>query len=170
MISKKMANAMNKRIAEEIYSAYLYLSMANRAAAMGLKGFANWFFVQMQEELSHAQKFYTYCLDQGHEVTFEAIPKPPAEFKTPVELFERSLEHEKMITANINKLMTLAHGENDHATAVMLQWFVTEQVEEEVSATDILQQLKMVGGSGGSLLMIDRQLAKRTFTPLQSGE
>lgn len=161
MLSKKMAAALNKRIGEEIYSAYLYLAMANRAIAMGLKGFGNWFLVQMQEELTHAQKFFSYCTDQGHEVTFEAIPKPPLEFKTAVELFEHALKHEKMITANIGKVMTLAQEENDHATAAMLQWFVSEQVEEEASATEILQKLKLAGSSGGSLLMIDHQLAKR---------
>jgi ferritin len=164
MISQKVADVMNKRVGEEIYSAYLYLSMANHATAMGLRGFANWFFVQMQEELTHARKFFEYCMDQGHEVTLDAIPKPPSEFKSALDLFERSLEQEKSVTASINKAMTLAMSENDHATATMLQWFVTEQVEEEASATEILQQLKMVGSSAGSLLMIDHQLAKRAVS------
>ncbi|MFQ6103950.1 MAG: ferritin [Candidatus Glassbacteria bacterium] len=165
MISKKMTEALNKRINEEIYSAYLYLSMASHATVIGLKGFASWFQIQVREELFHAQKIYNYVLDQDTKVTLGAIAKPPANFKSPTELFEKTLAHEKGVTAAINKVVDLARQEKDHATEAMLQWFVTEQVEEEAMANDVLQQLKLVGTDGSGLFMIDRQLATRTFTP-----
>ncbi len=165
MISKKMTKELNKRINEELYSAYLYLSMAGHSEDTGLKGFANWFGIQVQEEIAHAQKFHRYVVDQGEKVALEAIAKPLSEFKSPLDLFEKTLEHEKLVTNNINNVLELAKKENDNATAIMLQWFVTEQIEEEASANEIIQQLKLIGKDGGGLFMMDKQLATRTFTP-----
>ncbi|RMF92158.1 MAG: ferritin [Candidatus Schekmanbacteria bacterium] len=164
MISKKMAKALNDHLNKEIYSAYLYLSMQAYSENAGLKGFANWFNVQVQEELFHAQKVYKYILDQGERVILEEIEKPESNFKSPADLFNKTLEHEKAVTARINKLVDLAKKENDHATEGMLQWFVSEQVEEETSVNDIIQQLKLIGKDGSGLFMLDRELGQRTFT------
>ncbi len=165
MISKKIAKILNKRINEELYSAYLYMSMASYSDFKGLKGFVNWFNVQIEEELTHAKKFYQYVIDQGERVILDTIEKPPSNFKSPLDLFEKTLEHEKLVTSSINKALEIAKQEKDNATSIMLQWFVTEQIEEMASANDIIQQLKLVGSDGSGLFMIDKQLSTRTFTP-----
>ena len=165
MISKAMKDALNEQIREEVYSAYLYMSMSSYATCTGLPGVANWFFVQMQEELTHAQRFYNYVSSQGEQAVFEAIDKPPAKFKSALGMFEAGLAHEKHITACINKLANLARKEKDHATAILLQWFVTEQVEEEENANDVIVQLKLAGDQGGGLFMIDKELSTRVFVP-----
>lgn len=163
MISKKMTEMLNKRINEEIYSSYLYLSMAAHSNVIGLKGFANWFQVQAQEEMTHAIKFYNYVLDQGAKVILDTIAKPPSEFDSTLDLFEKTLAHEEIVTEEINKVVQYAKEENDNATFIMLQWFVTEQIEEVSSTNDIIQQLKLVGNDGSGLFMVDRQLATRTL-------
>lgn len=165
MISKKMASALNAHLNFEFYSSYIYVSMASHAHHMGLKGFANWFNVQVQEELVHVQRIYNYILNQGEKVVLEAIEKPRNKFDSPLALFEITLEHERQVTARINKLAGLARKENDHATSTMLQWFITEQVEEESAAGDIIQQLKLVGNSGNGLFLVDKELGARTFVP-----
>ncbi len=169
MISKSITEALNKRINEELYSSYLYMSMASHSHTLGLKGFANWFEIQAQEEMLHAQKFYHYVLDQGEKVILDAIDKPPSDFKSPIDLFEETLDHENKVTAAINQVVELAAKENDHATSIMLQWFVTEQIEEVATTNDIIQQLKLVGSDGSGLYMIDRQLATRTL-PQNTGQ
>jgi ferritin len=161
MISKQMAEALNDHLNKELYSAYLYMSMSSHSHHTGLKGFANWFSVQVQEELLHVQRAYGYLLDQGTKVILEAIDKPPTEFKSALDLFETTLNHEKQVTARINELVGLANKENDYATSNMLQWFVGEQVEEETSVGDIIQRLKLVGNDGTGLLMIDKELSAR---------
>jgi ferritin len=161
MISKQMAEALNDHLNKELYSAYLYMSMSSHSHHIGLKGFANWFDIQVQEELLHVQRAYGYLLDQGTKVILEAIDKPPTEFKSAVDLFETTLNHEKQVTARINELVGLANKENDYATSNMLQWFVGEQVEEETSVGDIIQRLKLVGNDGTGLLMIDKELSAR---------
>jgi len=168
MLTEKMANALNLQINRELFSAYLYLSMSSYAAHEGYKGAANWFMVQTQEELSHARMLYRYLLSQGQRVVMEAIDKPEAEFNTYQELFTKALEHEQFITRCFNELTEIARGEKDHATEIFLQWFVTEQVEEEENLNTILGELKMAGGQG--LFMIDRELTRRTFTPPPQGE
>jgi len=163
MISKKMAKALNDQVKNEIFSSYLYLSMSAWATAQGLKGFANWFYVQSKEELVHAIKFYQYILDQGENVELQAINKPENDFKNPVNVFEEVLKHEQFVTKCIYQLIDLALEERDHATNAFLQWFVTEQVEEEASAKEILDQLNLTKSDGNGIFMIDKELATRTF-------
>ena len=136
--------------------------MAGVAAHTGFKGAANWFRIQAKEEAGHAMKFYDYLIDQQAQVVLDEIKAPPSSFKSLLDMFERTLEHEKVVTQLIGGLMNLALSEKDHATAVALQWFVSEQVEEEATANEIVGQLTMVGQSSGSLLMIDHQLSKRS--------
>jgi len=164
MLSRKMNEALNDQIGAETYSAYLYLAMSSSCSALGYKGAAMWFFVQMQEELTHALRIYAYVNKQGGRVVLGAIDKPPANFGGIKQMYEAALKHEKYITDRINKLVKLARAENDHATEVFLQWFVNEQVEEEQNDMDVLSELKLAGDHGGALLMIDRELGARTFT------
>jgi len=165
MLSNNMLHALNKQINKEIYSAYLYVSMSTYSQFIGLKGFANWFMVQYNEEMEHAMKIYTYVNDQGEQVKLMAIDEPPAEFESPMDMFEKTLDHEKFITKSINELVDLATEEKDHATQIFLQWFVTEQIEEEGNDNDIINQLKLIGENGNGLLMLDRELGGRVFTP-----
>jgi len=137
--------------------------MSAWATAQGLKGFANWFYVQSKEELVHAIKFYQYILDQGENVELQAINKPENDFKNPVNVFEEVLKHEQFVTKCIYQLIDLALEERDHATNAFLQWFVTEQVEEEASAKEILDQLNLTKSDGNGIFMIDKELATRTF-------
>lgn len=161
MISKKMEKALNQQINKEIYSAYLYLAMAAHSETIGLRGFANWFRIQFNEELAHAMKFFHYVNEQGSAVELDAIEKPQAKFKSPVALFEETLKHEQFVTKSIHGLVDLAIAEKDHATNSFLKWFVDEQVEEEANAQEILGLLKMAGGQPPGLMYIDRQLAAR---------
>lgn len=165
MLNERMAEALNTQLNKEIYSAYLYLSMSAYSSFIGLKGFANWFMVQYQEEMVHAMKIYNYVDSQGAQVKLMAIEQPPTEFESALEMFEKTLEHEKFITKSINDLVNLAIEEKDHATNIFLQWFVTEQIEEEGNDNDIISKLKLVGDKGNGLFMIDRELASRVFTP-----
>lgn len=164
MLNEKMVKSINHQINRELYSAYLYISMASYADAEGLSGFANWYKIQAKEEEFHAEKMYNYVNQQGSRVLLEGIEQPPTEFSSIVDLFEKTLEHEKGVTAMINDLVKLAREENDYATESFLQWYVTEQVEEEASPTEIIQKLKFVGEDGRGLLMIDKDLATRVFT------
>jgi ferritin len=165
MISKKMVQTLNKQLNNELYSAYLYLSMSSFTTFIGLKGAANWFMVQYQEEMTHAMKFYDYLNSQGEHAQLAAIAAPPTEFGTLLSMFEQTLKHEQFITKCINDLMDQAVKEKDHATQIFLQWFVTEQIEEEGNDNDIIAQLKLVGDNTQGLMMIDRDLATRVFTP-----
>ena len=161
MLSQKMNDALNDQINKEMYSAYLYMSMSNQCNEMGLKGFTNWFMVQYHEEMYHAMKMYEYIGRQGGKVTLKAIAEPPADFTSPLDMMTRTLEHEQFVTRCINDLMETAIAEKDHATQIFLQWFVTEQVEEEENDNDIIAQLKLVKDSPHGLLMIDRDMAGR---------
>ncbi|MEC9487686.1 MAG: ferritin [Prosthecochloris sp.] len=161
MLSKALQKALNDQIQKEFYSSYLYLSMAAYAESMNLPGFAHWLKLQQQEEHGHAMKFYKYVNERGGRVELQAIEQPQAEFSSPTAMFEEVHKHEQFITASINKLYEKALKENDYATQVMLQWFIEEQVEEEASASEILETLKMAGEKGQALLMLDRQLARR---------
>jgi ferritin len=165
MLNERMAEALNTQLNKEIYSAYLYLSMSACSSFIGLKGFANWFMVQYQEEMVHAMKIYNYVDSQGGQVKLMAVEQPATEFESALEMFEKTLEHEKFITKSINDLVNLAIEEKDHATNIFLQWFVTEQIEEEGNDNDIISKLKLVGDKGNGLFMIDRELASRVFTP-----
>lgn len=161
MLSKTMQDAINDQIQKEYHSSYLYLAMAAYCETSNLPGSARWMRVQSQEELSHALKLYDHVVDRGGRVTLQAIPQPPAEYKSALDVFEKVLAHEQLVTASIHKLYALALKENDYAAQVMLQWFVTEQVEEEKSAGEVVEQMKMVGDSKNGLLMLDRGLGKR---------
>jgi ferritin len=161
MLSKTIQDAMNEQIKNELYSAYLYLSMSAYCEAANLPGCAHWMRVQAQEEVGHAMKFYEFIYERGGRVVLQAIDQPPVEFQSPLNVFEQTLEHEKKVTAMIHDLYALAVQEKDYASQAFLQWFVTEQVEEEDSATQILETLKMIGDKGHALLMLDRELGKR---------
>lgn len=161
MLNKTVERAINEQIQAELYSAYLYLSMAAYSAAANLPGFAHWMKVQSQEETEHAMKFFNYVNERGGRVVLKALDQPPVEFGSPVDLFKKVLEHEQLVTGLINDLYELAVKENDYATQVLLHWFIEEQVEEEASAAQIVETLKMAGDKGNALIMLDRGLAKR---------
>lgn len=165
MLSERMRDALNEQLNKELYSAYLYLSMSAHSTFTGLKGFANWFMVQYQEEMLHAMKIYDYINDQGEKVKLKEVAQPPTDFGSPLEMFEKTLEHEKFVTKLINDLVNLAIEERDHASTIFLQWFVTEQIEEEANDSEIIAKLKLVGKDGNGLFMVDNELAARVFTP-----
>jgi ferritin len=164
MIDTKMAQALNEQINKEMYSAYLYMSMSAYSNTTGLKGFANWFMVQYHEEMFHAMKLFEYIQRQGKEVKLEALKAPPAEFSSQLDMFTQTLAHEQYITSSINELMELAISKKDHATQIFLEWYVTEQVEEEENDNDIILQLKLIGDNAHALLMLDRELTARVTT------
>jgi len=161
MFSEKLTKEMNLQIMHEMYSAYLYLSMASHFEVNNLKGFAHWMKVQAGEELEHAMKFYEYLNDRGEKVNLEQINQPPLDFGSPQEVFKMVLEHEQEVTARINMLYGIAVGDQDFASQSFLNWFVDEQVEEEKNASEILETLKMIGDSGNSLFMFDHSLGER---------
>jgi len=165
MISQKIQDAINEQINKEFYSEYLYLSMAAYFNSEGLSGFENFFLMQAEEERFHAIKFYTFVNERGGRVYLKKIDSPDTEFDSSVAVFEKAYEHEKYVSELINKLMDLAIQENDHATKSFLNWYIDEQVEEESSMETILNKLKMIEGKGNGMLMLDKELAARTFTP-----
>ena len=161
MMHNDMAEALNAQINKELFSAYLYKAMSTEAKAKGLNGTASWLKIQAQEELAHAWKLEEYLLDQNCDVKMDSIAKPDASFTDLKDLFERILSHEKTVSASILNLVKLARKNDDVATEIMLQWFVTEQVEEEKNPTEILQKIGMIHGSTGGLYMLDKELGKR---------
>jgi len=165
MLSKKIEKALNEQLNKEMYSAYLYMSMSAHSTNIGLSGFANWFMVQYHEEMEHAMKIYNYINEQGGKVKLMAIDEPPSVFKGPMDMFQKTLKHEQFITKSINDLMDLAIKEKDHATQIFLQWFVTEQIEEEGNDNEIIDKLKLAGDKGNGLFMIDKELGARVYIP-----
>ncbi len=161
MLSKTMQDALNEQIQKEYHSSYLYLAMAAYCEASNLPGSAAWMRIQSQEELKHAMKLYDHIVDRGGRVMLQAIQQPPVEYKSALDIFEKALAHEQLVTASIHKLYALSLKENDYPAQIMLQWFVTEQVEEEKSAGLVVEQLKAVGESKTSLMLLDRHLGKR---------
>jgi ferritin len=168
-IDKKLEDAINDQINAELYSAYLYLSMASYFDASNLGGFSNWMKAQAQEEVFHAMKFYGFLDERGGRPVMKAIAGPETSWESPLKAFEHTYSHECEVSARINKLMDLATEVNDHMAKELLHWFIAEQVEEESSADKIVQELKLIGDNGHGLLMIDRELAGRVFTPPASG-
>jgi len=162
MLSDKMQEALNGQLNAELYSSYLYLSMHAYFKSINLDGFANWMYFQAQEELTHAMKFYDFINQRSGKVRLQQVEAPPWEWDSPLGVFEATLEHEQKVTGRINALVDLALSEHDHATNIFLQWFVSEQVEEEESVVGVLEQLKLMGDAKGGLFMIDRELAKRS--------
>ncbi|MGH9340517.1 MAG: ferritin [Acidobacteriota bacterium] len=163
MLDKKIQDALNEQIKDEYYASYLYLSMSAWCAAQNLSGFAHWMRLQSQEELAHALKLLDYMCNRGAHVVLHAIDKPPSDFKSMLDMFEQSLRHEQKVTEKINELYELALREKEHATEIELQWFIREQVEEEKTATDIVERLKLVQQDGTALLLLDNQLGARTL-------
>jgi ferritin len=161
MFSEKMQDALNQQLNAELYSGYLYLGMNAYFKSISLDGFASWMYYQAQEELTHAMKFYEFINQRGGRVKLKQIETPQFEWQSPLAVFEATLEHEQKVTALINDLVELALAERDHATHIFLQWFVSEQVEEEESVNEVLEKLKLMGDARGGLFMIDRELAKR---------
>jgi len=165
MLSETMTAALNKQINAEAYSAYLYQSMAAWALDQGLKGLANWMDCQAKEEMVHTFKIYNHVAERGGRVLLTAIDGPPTDWDSPVAAAQNVVAHEQKVTGLINALVDLAIEEKDHATRSFLNWFVDEQVEEEDSANEVLGQLTLAAESPGGILMIDRELGTRVFTP-----
>jgi ferritin len=159
MISKDMAASINAQINRELHSAYFYLGLAAQAEASSLKGTAAWFFAKHGEELAHAHKMYRYLVDQDAAIRFTEVAAPPAGSEGVTDMFEQTLAHERGVTAAINAIVDQALDEKDHATNAFLQWYVTEQIEEEATVNDILGRLRVFGDQGQGLLMIDNELA-----------
>jgi ferritin len=154
-------DAINEQIKHEFYSAYLYLSMAGSFEVANLPGFAHWMYKQSEEEREHAMKLFNYLLDRGEHVQLLPIEQPPNAFRSPLDTFEQALEHEKDITARIHRLYGLSVQEDDYPAQVMLNWFVAEQVEEEKSASEIVERLRMAGDDDAALLLLDKELGER---------
>ncbi len=156
-----MLNELNNQLNKELYSAYLYLSMSAYLDAKGLPGFAKWMKAQAKEELEHAMKFYEYINDRGGKVSLNSIPKPPSEWNSVKEVFEKALQHEKTVTESIWRLATIAEEEKDRATLAFLQWFINEQVEEEKTFSDIINKLELTEDKPHHLLVLDSKLGER---------
>ena len=161
MLSKTMQDAINEQIRDELYSAYLYLSMAAYFETLSLPGFATWMRAQSQEEVAHAMKFFDFVNERGGRVELHAINQPPVEFESPLAVFEATYEHEQTVTGLIHNLYALALEEKDYAAQVMLHWFIEEQVEEEDSVSQILDTLERIGYKDQALVMLDRELGQR---------
>jgi len=162
MLSKEIQDALNNQIKNEYFSSYTYLSMAAYCESINMQGFATWMRLQSQEELAHAMRLFDYVLNRDGRVVLHAIDKPQTKFKSLKEIFQTVLDHEREVTGMINRLYEQAISENDHATSVELQWFIQEQVEEEKTANEVLDKLKLAGDSSSALLILDTQLAERS--------
>lgn len=165
MINQKLEKAINEQINAELYSAYLYLSMSAYLESLNLPGFATWMRVQFEEEQFHAMRFFTYLNDRGGRVVLEAIEKPQFEWQNVIEVFEKTLEHEIEVTELLNNIADIAETERDRPTKNLMIWFIDEQVEEESTAEKIINELKLINGEGHGMLMLDRELGTRVFTP-----
>ena len=163
MLNSKVQDAINEQINAELYSAYLYLSMAQYFEAEGLPGFANWFKVQFQEEQAHATIFMNYVNKRGGRVLLKAIEAVPTTWESSMAVFEATLVHEQKVTALINSLYTLAMNEEDYATRDRLNWFVSEQVEEEDNCRELIDKLRLIGDNGMGIYMLNTELAARTY-------
>lgn len=163
-ISKKIQDALNKQVNEELESAYIYLGMAASLEGMNFSGMASWMKSQANEEIRHAMKLFDFVNDRQGDVKLMALPAPKQVWKNPLEVFHAALGHEQLITKKINELVRLADRENDHATHSMLHWFVDEQVEEEANASENVKKIKMIGSSNSGLLYLDKEMGKRSKT------
>jgi ferritin len=161
MLSNTLESALNEQIKHELYSSYLYLAMSAHCASANMPGAAKWLGMQAKEEQSHAHKIFEFILDRGGKVTLQAIPQPPATYTSLLDVFEQVQKHEATVTGLINRLYETAAKENDYAGQFFLQWFVSEQVEEEKTAASIVDTLRSVGTQGAALFMVDRMLAAR---------
>lgn len=166
MLSKKMEIALNEQINAELWSAYLYLSMSSYFAADGKQGFANWMHIQFQEEQDHAMKILNFIIARGGKVALKPIAEVKTAWHSPLEVFEQTLAHEKIVTGLIDDLYTLATDEKDYATQAMLTWFINEQVEEEEAAQSLIDALIMIKDNGFGIYTLDKELGSRTYTPI----
>lgn len=164
MLNKKIEEAINAQINAEMWSAYLYLSMAAHCHAIGQPGMAKWFEVQFKEEQDHAKILFNYVISRNGNVTLKAIDAVPTEWSSILDVFESTLAHEQKVTAMINDLFALTTQENDYATQSMLKWFIDEQVEEEENAQTIIDNIKMIKDNGYGIYMLDKELGARTYT------
>ncbi|MEW6595710.1 MAG: ferritin [Thermodesulfobacteriota bacterium] len=164
-MNTKLEKALNEQINAEFYSSYLYLAMSAHFETAGLPGCARWMQAQAQEEWFHGMKFYGFVHERGGRVELKAIAAPPAKWTSTLAVFENVLAHEQKVTGRINDLMDLALKEKDHATTIFLQWFVSEQVEEEAGVGAILGKLRLIGKDSGGLFALDNELGRRVFTP-----
>ena len=162
MLSKEIQDALNNQIKNEYFSSYTYLSMAAYCESINMQGFATWMRKQSEEELTHAMRLFDYVINRDARVVLHSIDKPQSKFKSLKEMFQIVLDHEREVTGMINKLYEQAVSENDHATSVELQWFIQEQVEEEKSAHEILDKIKLAGDNSSALLILDTQLSDRS--------
>ena len=165
MLSQEMQEALNLQINEELFSAYMYSAMANHFEQVNLPGFAQWMRVQSEEELTHAGKIVDYLNERNGKVVYQAIAAPPTEWPSPLATMEDAYKHECHISDCINRLQSLALKLNDHATRAFLEWFVTEQVEEEANVDRTVQALKMVEGAPSGMFLLDREMAQRSAAP-----
>jgi ferritin len=160
-MDKQLEKLWQDQIKNEWYSAYLYLSMAAWFESSNLEGFAHWMYKQAGEEQVHGKKMFEFLIDRGIKVVLQAIPQPPADFASAVDVFEKSYEHEQKVTALINGIADMADKCNDHPSKVFVQWFITEQVEEEKNASRILDLLKKIPANSAGIFQLDHQLSKR---------
>ncbi len=163
-MNKKIEKAFNKHLNWELYSAYIYYSMAAHFESTGLKGFASWMRVQAQEELFHVSKFFDFTCERGGKVILTSVAAPQVKWESPLKVFQDALGHEEGVSERINKLVDLSLKERDHASNTFLQWFVAEQVEEESSVQEVIDKLQLVS-DGGMLFQLDKDLGTRVFTP-----
>lgn len=163
MLSAKMQDALNEQINAELWSAYLYLSMSMKYESCGLPGIANWFRIQFKEEQDHAMIFINYINQRGGRVLLRPISEVETEWASPIDAFKATLAHEQKVTSMINNLYALAESEHDYATRDRLAWFVSEQVEEEETAQNLIDKFNFIGNDGTGLLMLDNELATRTY-------
>lgn len=163
MLNKKVTDLLNDQINKEFYSAYLYLEMSNYFEAKGLNGFANWFYIQAQEERDHAMLFYRYLQNNDEKVCLDAISKPDKEFKCCMDALQEALFHEEYVTSLINNIYAETEHHNDFRTREFLDWFITEQGEEEKNARDLICKMKNFGGDNGGLYLLDNELSKRKY-------
>ena len=164
MLNQKIEEALNAQINAEMWSAYLYLSMAAYCHSQGNPGMGKWFEVQFQEEQDHAKIFFNYVISRGGNVVLKPIEAVPTTWNSVLEVFESTLEHEQKVTALINNLFAITAAENDYATQSMLKWFIDEQVEAEETAQNIIDNLKMIKDNGYGLYMLDKELGARVYT------
>ena len=165
MLNEEIEQALGKHLNKEIYSSHLYYSMSAYFESLSLKGFARWLRIQALEELSHVQKFFDYVHERGGRLIMQAVDAPPSEWESPLAAFDAVYAHEVEVSGLINGLMDLAIDNRDHATVNFLQWFIGEQVEEESTADEVLQKLRLVEETKGGLFLVDQELEKRVFNP-----
>ncbi len=163
MISKNLEKALVEQLNKEFHSAYIYLGMSAYSSKEGFNGASSWFLIQYREEVAHGMKLFKYLEDQNAEISLPDIKSVKVEYKSLLDVFKKSLSHEQSMTKNLNNLSDIAMKEKDHATYNLLQWYVTEQVEEEATVSEIIDHIKLVGDNGYGLYTIDKELASRSF-------